>query len=88
MHLGDVYVNMKTKEIIQISCFARHMDSFKNMLIIYNKMFNNGGDIGFSPSGCGYGKSVEEIEEKYSLLVSDYNLNQYKSWEEIFKLVE
>lgn len=87
MKLGDVYINKNTKDIIQISCFARHMNKWDDgFLIIYENVFNNGGMIGTSPSDCGYAKSPSEIEDEYELLVPQSELPKYETWEEVFEI--
>jgi hypothetical protein len=83
MTLGDVYVNKENGNIIQISCFARHLNQLGELIIIYDNVFNNGGMIGFAPSDCGYAKSKEEIEQYYDLLIPN---GQDKNWVEVFEL--
>lgn len=90
MKLFDVYKKKGGKQIIQIECFANHInrDKDKDMLIIYSHIGRSAdGRIGSAPSFNAYG-TLEEIEEKYELLVSQDDLREYDSWEDILSLVE
>jgi len=87
MQLFDVYKNKKTNDIIQIDSFATHMDAYSNMIIVVKRIEkHNEFEIGSCPSFNMYG-SKKEIEIEYELLVAQEDLNKYKDWNEIFKLI-
>lgn len=95
MKIGDIYVSKTDRlDIIQIDSYAFHMDNLKEdnwkekFIIVYQHIEkHNEYEIGSCPSKNGYG-SQEEIEEKYELLVSQEELQNYSDWNEIFKLIE
>ena len=89
MKIGDIYVSKTDRlDIIQIDSYAFHMDNWKEKFIVYQHIEkHNEYEIGSCPSKNGYG-SQEEIEEKYELLVSQEELQNYSDWNEIFKLIE
>lgn len=89
MKLGDIYISKNQNKLIQIDSFATHMNKFRDgFIIVYlNIEKHNEFEIGNSPSFNGYG-TQEEIEAEYELLVSEDNLRNYQSWNEIFDLMK
>lgn len=91
MKLGDIYKHKQNDSIIQIDSFATPMGRYvdrDSLIIVFRQIEkHNEFEIGSSPSDNGYG-SVEEIEKEYELLVSQENLKDYSSWDEIFELIK
>lgn len=89
MKLGDIYKHKENKNIIQIDSFASHIkesNPFKTIIVFSNIVKSMGG-YGNCPSFNGYG-SKEEIEEEYMLVVSQEELKNYNSMEEIIDYIE
>ena len=88
MKLFNVYKNKKNNHLIQIDSYATHINNNKDMIVVFKNIERHSeSEIGSSPSFNGYGTS-EEIEEKYELLVPQDELKNYKTWNDIFKLIE
>lgn len=88
MKLFDIYKDKATNEIIQISSFATRMNTSQDMIIIFERVERyNEFEIGVCPSFNGYG-TKEEIEEEYEILVTQEDLRNYETWDDIFALVE
>jgi hypothetical protein len=78
MKLFDVYKNKKTNELIQIQCFASHMNNWENNIIVFcNIEKHNDFEIGLCPSFNGYGTQAE-IEDKFELFVPQEDLQKYQ----------
>ena len=90
MKLGDIYKHKQNNSIIQIDSFATPMGRLEpdKLIIVFRQVEkHNEFEIGWSLSDNGYG-SLEEIEREYELLVSQEDLKNYSSWNEIFELIE
>ena len=88
MKLYDIYKKKTNNSLIQIDSYATRMNNCKDSIVVFKNIEkHNESEIGSSPSFNGYGTS-EEIEEEYELLVPQDELKNYKTWEDIFKLVE
>lgn len=88
MKLYDIYKNKKDNSLIQIDSYATHMNGIKVMVVVFKNIEKHSeSEIGSSPSFNGYGTS-EEIESEYELLVPQEELKKYKTWNNIFKLIE
>ena len=87
MKLFDIYKNKTNNSLIQIDSYATYINECKDMIVVFKNIEKHSEDeIGSSPSFNGYGTS-EEIEEKYELLVPQDELKNYKTWNDIFKLI-
>lgn len=84
MKLGNVYKHKKYNNLIQIDCFASHINCFTNQtenkdsVIVYANLITKGNiyQIGGScPSFNGYG-TVAEIEEEYELYIDESDLRK------------
>lgn len=89
MKLYDVYKHKTEGNIIQIQCFANHMNNpGENAVIVFSNIeVHNKYEAGFCPSNNGYG-TIDEILNEYELLVSESDLDKYEDWNEIVALVE
>jgi len=86
MKIGDIYKNKNNNKLIQIDSFARHMNSYKDFIIVYTNI-KKSEELGITtfPHNNGYG-TQEEIEKKYDLLVPQEELHKYDNWEDILKI--
>ena len=91
MKLYDIYKNKKNNNLIQIDSYATHINEPEDIvvdgIVVFKNIEKHEYEIGSSPSFNGYG-TLEEIEEKYELLVPQGELKNYKTWNDIFKLIE
>lgn len=89
MKLGDIYKHKTENNLIQIDSFASHINDINpfKTIIVFANISKSMGMYGSCPSFNGYG-TKEEIEEQYELLVSEEELKNYNSWEEIFELIK
>lgn len=89
MKLFDIYRHKTSGNIIQIECFATHMNKLsksKDSIVVFSNIEkHNDFEIGSCPSFNGYG-TREEIESEYDLLVPQEHLDKYSDWNEIFAL--
>ena len=84
MKLGDIYVHKVNGDIIQIDSFASHIKEFNpfKTIIVFSNIVKSMDMYGSCPSFNGYG-SKEEIEEEYELVVTQEELKNYNSMEEV-----
>lgn len=88
MKIGDIYKHKESGDIIQIDSFASHINDhnpFKT-IIVYAHIMKSMGMYGSSPSFNGYG-SQEEIEAIYELAVSQEELKNFESFEDIVEYI-
>lgn len=88
MTIFDIYKNKKDNSLIQIDSFATHMNSNKDMIIVYSNIEKHSEyEIGSCPSFNGYG-TKQEIESEYELFIKSKDLKKYDDWNDIFDLLE
>lgn len=88
MKLFDIYKNKTDNSLIQIQCYANHLNVSENSIVVFSNIEKHSdNEIGYCPSFNGYGTRTE-IEEKYELLVAQKDLDKYDTWNDILKLIE